>query len=126
MWRGIIVSWSGEGCEVRGVGARVDGCLWDDFATFDGALSFTEGVMGLVRSLPGWSEWDSHLWVSGVGESYRALEVWIVDAQTGKASMLVKGRKGWQRVLVDGQTEVGGVTVEWNMGALLSEAEGGK
>lgn len=102
MFRTILISWSGKGREVAGLGAVITCVFWDDFSTFEGALSCQETVRGSLVDA-GFSSSFDHMVSLGVGESYRAVEYWIVNAESGREGVLVRSDGGWQRVLVGGE-----------------------
>lgn len=81
MWRLILVVWRGG--IVAGEPAQVAEVRWEDYGTWSEAREAREGELskGLAA---GFSLFTPNFLCRGVGADYRAVEVWIVDAQSGR------------------------------------------
>lgn len=83
MFRTIFINWSGEGREVAGVGAAISRVGFEDFPTFDGAKAFESAMVSSLWAA-GFSPFSENMVSNGVGESFRAVEFWVVSAESGK------------------------------------------
>lgn len=80
--RVVVLHWSGEGCEVLGLGAELVRVGWYDYPSAAEALNAVSVVVRGLRSL-GYVGADNCV-CKGVGESFREQEFFVVESESGK------------------------------------------